>query len=121
MSVAETLAAHISEFAPAEDGSLFTTTSGSLHRQEHFGARAFKPAAKSAGLSAGVTSHDLRHHYASVLLAAGESVAAVVERPQEREVSAQDLRPLMPDSEDRARRAIDTAWSSSDGPDGPSL
>jgi site-specific recombinase XerD len=36
----------------------------------------FKPAAKSAGLPAGVTSHDLRHHYASVLLAAGESVVA---------------------------------------------
>jgi integrase len=40
----------------------------------------FKPAAKSAGLPAGVTSHDLRHHYASVLLAAGESVVAVAER-----------------------------------------
>jgi integrase len=74
--VAETLAAHISEFSPAEDGSLFTTTSGNLYRQEHFGARVFKPAAKSAGLPAGVTSHDLRHHYASVLLAAGESVVA---------------------------------------------
>jgi hypothetical protein len=47
--VAETLAAHISEFSPAEDGSLFTTTSGNLYRQEHFGARVFKPAAKSAG------------------------------------------------------------------------
>ena len=78
--VAETLAAHISEFSPAENGSLFTTTSGHLYRQEHFGARVFKPAAKSAGLPAGVTSHDLRHHYASVLLAAGESVVAVAER-----------------------------------------
>ena len=28
----------------------------------------------------GTTSHDLRHHYASVLLAAGESVVAVAER-----------------------------------------
>ena len=64
--VAETLAAHISEFAPAEDGSLFTTTSGNLFRQEHFGARVFKPAVESAGLRACVTSHDLRHHYASL-------------------------------------------------------
>ena len=44
--VAESLAAHIAEFPPAEDGSLFTTTSGNLYRQEHFGARVFTPAAK---------------------------------------------------------------------------
>ena len=40
----------------------------------------FKPATKSAGLPVCVTSHDLRHHYASILLAAGESVVAVAER-----------------------------------------
>jgi site-specific recombinase XerD len=38
------------------------------------GIRVFKPAVQKAGLPAGTTSHDLRHHYASVLLAAGESV-----------------------------------------------
>jgi integrase len=115
--VAETLAAHISEFAPAGDGSLFTTTSGNLYRQEHFGARVFKPAAKSAGLPAGVTSHDLRHHYASVLLAAGESVVAVAERlgHENATLVLKTYGHLMPDSEDRTRRAIDTAWSS-DGP-----
>ncbi len=53
--VAETLAEHISEFAPAEDGSLFTTTSGNLYRQEHFGARVFKAAVERAGLPAGIT------------------------------------------------------------------
>jgi integrase len=116
--VAETLAAHISEFAPAEDGSLFTTTSGNLYRQEHFGARVFKPATKSAGLPAGVTSHDLRHHYASVLLAAGESVVAVAERlgHENATLVLKTYGHLMPDSEDRTRRAIDTAWSTSDGP-----
>ena len=35
---------------------------------------------KKAELPAGMTSHALRHHYASVLLAAGESVVAVAER-----------------------------------------
>jgi integrase len=116
--VAETLAAHISEFSPAEDGSLFTTTSGNLYRQEHFGARVFKPAAKSAGLPPGVTSHDLRHHYAPVLLAAGESVVAVAERlgHENATLVLKTYGHLMPDSEDRTRRAIDTAWSTSDGP-----
>ena len=116
--VAETLAAHISGFSPAEDGSLFTTTSGNLYRQDHFGARAFKPAVKSAGLPAGVTSHDLRHHYASVLLAAGESVVAVAERlgHENATLVLKTYGHLMPDSEDRTRRAIDTAWSTSDGP-----
>ena len=77
-----------------------------------------KPAAKSAGLPAGVTSHDLRHHYASVLLAAGESVVAVAERlgHENATLVLKTYGHLMPDSEDRTRRAIDTAWSTSDGP-----
>ena len=40
----------------------------------------YRESAAAAGLSAGMTSHDLRHHYASVLFAAGESVHAVAER-----------------------------------------
>ena len=78
----------------------------------------FKPAAKNAGLPAGVTSHDLRHHYASVLLAAGESVVAVAERlgHENATLVLKTYGHLMPDSEDRTRRAIDTAWSTSDGP-----
>jgi integrase len=78
----------------------------------------FKPAANSAGLPAGVTSHDLRHHYASVLLAAGESVVAVAERlgHENATLVLKTYGHLMPDSEDRTRRPIDTAWSTSDGP-----
>jgi integrase len=60
----------------------------------------------------GTTTHDLRHHYASVLLAAGESVVAVAERlgdtPQ---MVLKVYEHIMPDSEDRTRRAIDQAWS----------
>jgi hypothetical protein len=68
---------HIAEFPPTEDGSLFTTANGNLYRHEHYGARIFAPSVKKAELPAGTTSHALRHHYASVLLAAGESVVAV--------------------------------------------
>src|SRR5215216_3828503 len=73
-----------------------------------------KPAAKSAGLPAGVTSHDLRHHYAAVLLAAGGSVVAVAERlgHENATLVLRTYGHLMPDSEDRTRRAIDDAWTS---------
>jgi hypothetical protein len=58
----------------------------------------------------------LRHHYASVLLDAGESVVTVAERlgdtPQ---MVLKVYGHLMPDSEDRTRRLIDEAWIS-DGP-----
>jgi hypothetical protein len=55
------------------------------------------------------------------LLAAGESVDAVAERlGHENATLVLTYGHLMPDSEDRTRRAIDTAWSTRDGStDGP--
>jgi len=112
--VAQVLSTHIREFPPAEDGSLFTTTTGKLYRQEHYGARIFAPAAVKAGLPGATTSHALRHHYASVLLAAGESVVAVAERlgHENATLVLKTYGHLMPDSEDRTRRALDAAWAS---------
>jgi hypothetical protein len=51
------------------------------------------------------------------LLAAGESVVAVAERlgHENATLVLKTYGHLMPDSEDRTRRAIDTAWSKSDG------
>ena len=115
--VADALAAHIAQYAPGEDGSLFTTATGLLYRHEHFGSRIFAPAVRKAGLPAGTTSHYLRHHFASVLLAAGESVVAVAERlgHENATLVLKTYGHLMPDSEDRTRRAIDLAWTA-DGP-----
>ena len=111
--VGKALAAHIAEFPPTEDGSLFTTANGNLYRHEHYGARIFAPSVKKAELPAGTTSHALRHHYASVLLAAGESVVAVAERlgHENAALVLKTYGHLMPDSEDRTRRAIDDAWT----------
>jgi hypothetical protein len=52
------------------------------------------------------------------LLAAGESVVAVAERlgHENATLVLKTYGHLMPDSEDRTRRAIDAAWSTSDGP-----
>ena len=111
--VAEALASHLAEFPAADDGSLFTTPSGMLYRHEHYGARVFAPAVRRAGLPIGTTSHHLRHHFASVLLAAGESVVAVAERlgHENATLVLKTYGHLMPDSEDRTRRAIDAAWT----------
>jgi integrase len=111
--VADALAAHVTEYPPAEDGSIFTTVAGFLFRHEHYGSRIFATAVRRAGLPAGTTSHHLRHHYASVLLAAGESVVAVAERlgHENATLVLKTYGHLMPDSEDRTRRAIDAAWT----------
>lgn len=84
-----------------------------LVRHEHYGSRIFATAVRRAGLPAGTTSHHLRHHYASVLLAAGESVVAVAERlgHENATLVLKTYGHLMPDSEDRTRRAIDAAWT----------
>jgi integrase len=109
--VADTLAAHIAQFPPVDDGSLFTTSTGQVYGREYYGAL-FVAAVQRAGLPGGTTSHDLRHHYASVLLAAGESVVAVAERlgHENATLVLKTYGHLMPDSEDRTRRAVDEAW-----------
>ena len=81
-------------------------------------------AVSEAGLPKGTTSHDLRHHYAGVLLAAGESVMAVAERLGHEDASLvlSTYGRLMPDSDDRTRSAVDAAWgaaSASCAPDVP--
>jgi integrase len=105
--VAEALASHIAAHPPGADGRLFPL------RAPNYTANVLRPAAGRAGLPAGTTSHDLRHHYASVLLAAGESVVAVAERLGHTS-AALVLRTyghLMPGQEDRTRRAVDAAWA----------
>ena len=83
------------------------------YRQEHYGARIFAPAVREAGLATGTTSHALRHHFASVLLAGGESVVAVAERlgHENATLVLKTYGHLMPDSEDRTRRTVDAAWT----------
>ena len=110
--VADVLAVHIAQYPPGQDGSLFTTNTGQVYGREYYGAL-FKAASQRAGLPVGTTSHDLRHHYASVLLAAGESVVAVAERlgHENATLVLKTYGHLMPDSEDRTRRAVDEAWS----------
>jgi integrase len=108
----------IAAYPPGLEGTLFTTRFGTPDRHDYYGTRIFSEAVARAGLPISTTSHDLRHHYASVLLLQGESVVAVAERLGHHNASLvlSTYGHLMPDSEDRTRRAVDPAWSSSAPP-----
>jgi site-specific recombinase XerD len=69
------LAAHLARF-PAIDALVFTSTHRQPWRRGTF-AELIRQARQDAGLPASVTFDDLRHHYASALIAAGCSIKAV--------------------------------------------
>lgn len=117
--VAEQLAAHIAAYPPlAADGLLFYGTNEQPWEHTMYGSRIFAKvtgalaSAKSSTFPVGITTHDLRHHFASVLLAAGESVVAVAERlgHEDATLVLRVYGHLLPDSEDRTRKALDAAW-----------
>jgi integrase len=118
--VAEALARHMANYPPATDGLIFTEAASSrslggrtgqgVDHQRH--VRLVREAAKRAGLPATAT-HDLRHHYACVLLHAGEGVHAVAERLGHTDATLvlKTYGHEMPNQEDRTRKAVDAAWS----------
>jgi integrase len=104
--VGEALAAHIAEFGEGRDRLLFTTRDGlMLSRQTWHGA--FSAAAQRIGISA--SSHDLRHHAASMLIAAGCSPRAVASFLGHKNASEtlNTYAHLWPNDEDRITAAID--------------
>jgi integrase len=114
--VAEALAAHMQEFPPLPDGTLFFNSHKKLWLTTYYGSKVFAAGVEAAELPEGTTSHDLRHHYASVLLHAGESVVAVAERLGHKNANLviRVYGHLMPDSEERTRTALESAWRAAD-------
>jgi len=121
----EALAAHIAQFPPGPTGLIFRAQAKALRSDgrrnaiqptlacwnPHHLSDEYRQAARAAGLPDSVVSHWLRHHYASVLLDAGESVHAVAERLGDRpEMVLNVYGHLMPDREDTTRKAVDAAW-----------
>lgn len=114
--VAEALAEHMRVHPLGDDGSLFIgPRSGRSYAHPTYTARILAPAVARCvpDVPTGTSSHDLRHHYASVLLAASESVVAVAERlgHDDATMVLRVYGHLLPDTEDRTRRAVDEAWS----------
>lgn len=110
------LTAHVAAFPAGEDGLVFTNSGGRPWRRSRF-AEAFGAVCVAAGLVGGddkplFTCHDLRHFYASVLIAAGLSVKVVQERlghASARE-TLDTYAHLWPDDEDRTRVVVQGAF-----------
>jgi len=102
---------------PAGPGDLLFRRDGKPWPRNRLG-EAFNCAANAAGLPAGTTSHDLRHHYASLLIGAGCSVKFVQERLGHASAveTLQTYSHLWPDDEDRTRAAVERAWAATARP-----
>ncbi|GAA1208372.1 tyrosine-type recombinase/integrase [Prauserella alba] len=105
---------------------LVTTPRGNPVGRQHFNERIWRPAVVAAGIPTPGRDdgmHALRHHYASVLLDAGESIRALSEYLGHTDpgFTLKTYTHLMPSSAERTRAAIDGAWTepSGDHSDGP--
>jgi integrase len=87
---------------------VFTDATGLPIRRTRF-SDIWRPAAAAAELGDGVTFHDLRHYYASLLIRHGESVKVVQKRLGHKSAveTLNTYSHLWPDSEDRTREAVD--------------
>jgi integrase len=109
-SVANVLAAHLAEFGEGLDRLVFTTRGGEMVNQQTWHG-ALSAAAKRSGIEA--SSHDLRHHAASLLIAAGCSPRSVASFLGHRNASEtlNTYAHLWPSDEGRIVAAIDHALS----------
>ncbi len=115
-AVVPVLSEHIRKYPPNENGVIFTSTYGNPIRMNRWSAFIFKPAVAKAGLPDGTSSHDLRHHFAAVLLRRGVPVN-VVARYLGHASAALVLSTysrLMPDSDDLVRTTLDSVWCVTD-------
>lgn len=110
--VADALAAHIA--AHPSGGLIFSGLRGGMVDRSPFNQYVWKPALERAGIEATRANgmHTLRHHYASVLLDAGESVRTLADYLGHADpgFTLRVYTHLMPAGEDRARKAIESAW-----------
>ncbi|MHB1536359.1 MAG: tyrosine-type recombinase/integrase [Acidimicrobiales bacterium] len=111
VTTVDALAAHISTFGTGPAGLVFTGTRGGPVGKTEF-ATAWRAAADPLGVEVGKGYHQLRHTYASLLIAAGESVKTVQDRlGHASAVMTLDVYGhLWPEDEDRTRDAVETAF-----------
>lgn len=106
--VSSVLAAHLARYRPGQYGLLFTSRTGNPLRRNTLGSM-WHRARPIAGMPAWATFHDLRHFYASLLIAKGCSVKAVQRRlgHQSAMETLDTYGHLWPDSDDETRNAVD--------------
>ncbi|MET0696874.1 MAG: site-specific integrase [Acidimicrobiia bacterium] len=106
------LSQHLSKW-PADLGFVFTNNRGGPI-QEHPFRQAWATARRRAGTPEWATPHHLRHYYASLLIAGGESVKVVQTRlgHASAKVTLDTYGHLWPESEDQTRRILNLALGS---------
>jgi integrase len=109
------LAMHLQQFPSGADGLVFQATQrGGPMLRTTLHARWVK-VLDAAGLPRGTRFHELRHHYASVLIDGGESVKVVQERLGHASAveTLKTYAHLWPSSDERTRQVVERAWASS--------
>jgi integrase len=87
---------------------LFPSPQGGIWRKDNFMARVFRPAVRRAALK-GLTFHDLRHTYASLMVAAGVSAQVIADQlgHSDARLVLQRYGHLYPGASERAALALD--------------
>jgi integrase len=106
------LARHLQMYPPTRDGVILSTTHGNPIRSDYYSDSIFKRAVATADIPTGITSHGLRHHFASVLLSRGVPTNVVAEYlgHSSSRLVEDTYGHLMPDAEDVTRQALDGLW-----------
>jgi integrase len=108
--VLEAVAAHLARYGPGPEQIVMSNTDRRVIRRAAFGAM-WRAAVAAAGLPAGTRFHDLRHFYASALIAANLNPKVIQARLGHATMAEtmDTYGHLFPDSEDLGRMAVDDA------------
>ena len=113
--VIDALATHLRDFGPGPQGLIFTNGKGQpLFIDGFYDSGWFRAALRQAGLPQTISLHDLRHFYASLLIAQGGDIKTVQARlGHASAVTTLDTYGhLFPDADDRTRDLLDAALQS---------
>ena len=110
--VVDALAAHVAEYGLGIGELIFTAPRGGAIHKSNLGP-IWREAADPLGIPLGDGFHQLRHFYASVLIAAGSSVKVVQERlgHTSAQMTLDVYSHLWPEDDDKTRSAVDSVLS----------
>lgn len=118
--VVDALAVHLKRHPGKPDTLVFTNYTGQPIRRSAFGD-IWHRVCRKADIPKGFTFHDLRHFYASLLIAKGSSVKTVQRRlgHQSAIETLDTYSHLWPDNEDETRDMVDAVFEWADTPCDP--
>jgi integrase len=111
------VAEHLRRWPVGPTGLVVTNRLGAMVRRGSFG-ECWRQAVRAAGLPAGTRFHDLRHFYASTLIAAGLHPKVIQSRLRHATLAEtmDTYGHLFPDHEEHGRGALDAVFATTDVP-----